>query len=192
MLPSMTAGLRKPMTLEAFLDWEDRQDLRWEFDGFQPVAMTGVAQAHAVIQANLITALTTRLRGSPCRAFGSDLKVLAAGSIRYPDAFVACGPIDPKTKMRGDPVVMFEIVSPSSARTDRITKNREYRDTPTVQRYVVLEQDFVGATVFTRDEAGWSGRPAAEDETLAMPEIGIEVPLSELYEGLTFEEQAEE
>ena len=54
----MNVALRKPMTLEQFLSWEERQQMRYEFDGFQPVAMTGGTEAHAAIQRNLIIALT--------------------------------------------------------------------------------------------------------------------------------------
>jgi Uma2 family endonuclease len=80
------------MSLEAFLAWEERQELRHEFDGFQPIAMTGGTSEHLAIQRNLIVALGTRLRGKPCQAHGSKLKIAVAGSIRYPDAFVVCSP----------------------------------------------------------------------------------------------------
>ena len=66
----MNAPLRKPMSLEEFLDWEQRQELRYEFDGFAPVAMTGGTFEHAIIQANLIRALGNRLHGRPCRVVG--------------------------------------------------------------------------------------------------------------------------
>src|SRR4051812_4014709 len=80
-----------PMTLSEFLAWEERQELRYEFDGFAPVAMTGGTRAHETIQMNLAAALVGRLRGGPCRAYGSNLKIEVAGRIRYPDAFVTCG-----------------------------------------------------------------------------------------------------
>ena len=76
----MNVALRQPMTLDAFLDWEERQELRYEFDGFQPVAMTGGTYAHAAIQRNLIIALGSRLRGKPCQAIGSELKIAVAGT----------------------------------------------------------------------------------------------------------------
>jgi hypothetical protein len=63
------------MTVADFLAWEERQELRWEFDGFAPVAMTGGTEAHEIIQINLVNALTNRLRGTPCRAYGSNLKI---------------------------------------------------------------------------------------------------------------------
>ncbi len=188
----MNVVLRKPMSLDEFLQWEERQGLRYEFDGFQPMAMTGGTSEHSAIQRNLITALTVRLRGQPCQAFGSDLKILAAGSIRYPDAFVVCSPIPRGTTVIADPVVVFEILSPSTATTDHIVKNQEYRDTPSIQRYVMLEQDQQAATIFERAGDDWVGHVVSGDVRLAMPEIGIELPLAEIYEGVTFAEPATE
>jgi Uma2 family endonuclease len=184
----MNVALRKPMTLDAFLDWESRQELRYEFDGFQPIAMTGGSSEHAAIQRNLITALTIRLRGKPCQAYGSELKIAVAGSIRYPDAFVVRSPIPRGSTVVTDPVVVFEVLSPSTSSTDSIVKNQEYRDTPSIQRYVMLEQDQQGAIVFARAGNDWVGHVVAGDAVLAMPEIGIELPLTELYEGVSFAE----
>ena len=73
------------MSLEAFLGWESRQELKYEFDGFQPVGMTEVTVAHSTIQGNLLGLISDRLRGHRCRARGSDPKIQVAGRIRYPD-----------------------------------------------------------------------------------------------------------
>lgn len=186
-LPSMNLALRKPMTLPEFLAWEQRQELKYEFDGARPVAMTGVTRAHALIQANLTASLKRRLRGTPCDFFGSDLKIQVAGRIRYPDGFVVCSSGPNTSTVVHDPVVIFEILSEGTASTDRIIKNAEYRATPSVQRYVMLEQDRIGATVFSRAGDDWIGHILLEDALLTMPEIGIELPLAELYDGLVFE-----
>jgi Uma2 family endonuclease len=184
----MNIALRKPMTVAVFLDWEERQESRYEFDGFQPVAMTGGTAGHAAIQRNLITALTNRLRGKPCQPYGSELKILVAGSIRYPDAFVICSPVPHGATVAEEPSVVFEVLSPSTATTDRIVKNEEYRDTASIRRYVMLEQDRQAATVFAREGDDWVGHVVSGDVTLAMPEIGVELPLAELYEGVAFPE----
>ena len=63
----MSAVQQKPMTREQFLAWEEKQPLRYEYDGFQPIAMTGGTAAHAIIQHNLHIAVGVRLRGGPCR-----------------------------------------------------------------------------------------------------------------------------
>jgi Uma2 family endonuclease len=184
----MSSALRKPMTLEEFLVWEEREELRWEFDGFAPVATTGGTVGQGLIQTNLIGELGNRLRGGPCRVLGSHVKIAVAGSIRYPDAFVVCTPTPRAATVITDPVVVFEVLSPSTASVDRIVKNQEYCDTPSIQRYVMLEQDRLGATVFSRERGDWVGHVLAGDSVLALPELGIELNLAELYEGVTFEE----
>lgn len=186
----MSIALRKPMTLQAFLDWEERQELRYEFDGFEPEAMTGGTSAHAAIQRNVVGSLWSRLRDKPCQVYGSDLKIQAAGSIRYPDAFVVCSPVRPDATVVTDPVVVFEVLSPSTANIDIGAKNQEYRDTPSIQRYVMLLQDRPQATVFARVDGDWVGHILSADTVLAMPEIGVEVPLAEFYEGVAFEAAA--
>ena len=115
------------MMLDEFLAWERQQDLRYEFDGVQPVA-------HSVIATNLVRALEDRLRGASCRAFRGDLKILVAGRVRYPDAVVTCWPVANDADVVLNPVVMFEVLSSSTASTDRIEKNEEYRATPSIQR----------------------------------------------------------
>ena len=130
----MSVALERPMSLDQFLIWEQQQDLRWEFDGYGPVAMTGGTANHSAIQRNLAIAVGGQLRGKRCQLYTADLKVLVAGSIRYPDAFVACTPLLGDTLVVTDPVVVFEVLSPSTASTDIGAKNQEYRDTPSIQR----------------------------------------------------------
>ncbi len=121
----MNVALHKSMTLEQFLAWEERQELRYEFDGVQPVAMTGASFVHAAIQINIILALGTRLRGKRCRVIGSELKIEVAGRIRYPDAFVICTAQPGSIHVVRDPVVVFEILSPSTTHNDLVLKNAE-------------------------------------------------------------------
>lgn len=185
----MNVALRPTMSLDAFLAWEAAQEFKHEFDGFRPVAMTGVTFAHARIQSNLAMAMGNRLRGTRCCFLGSDIKVLTGRTVRYPDGLVTCSPGRNAATAASDPVVLFEVLSHSTSSVDPIAKNRDYAGMPSVQRYVMLEQERVGATVFRRDGVDWVGQVLAEGEVLAMPEIGVEVPLAELYEGLVFGEE---
>jgi len=187
----MNVGLCRTMTLDDFLAWEAEQPEKYEFDGLQPVAMNGGTVAHATIATNLVAELGLRLRGTQGRPYASDLKLLVAGRVRYPDAFVACSPVANDATWRTDPVVVFEILSDSTAVVDQTTKNAEYRATPSIQRYIMLSQESVSAVVYERSDDQWTGtlvtNPAA---VLAMPEIGIELPLAALYDGLTFDTSA--
>jgi Uma2 family endonuclease len=190
----MNVALRKPMTLTEFLAWEERQELRYEFDGFQPVDMTGGTYADDLITFNIRKALDTKLAGKPCRPCGPNVKILTAGKVRYPDALVTCKQTNPNATVIDEPVVVFEVVSEETARTDRIVKLREYQATRSIQRYIILEQKSIGAAVFTRRGDDWIATALTEENTLVMPEIGIEVPIVEFYAGLQFsvpdEEQA--
>jgi Uma2 family endonuclease len=174
----MNLALRKPMTLAEFLKWEERQPLRYEFDGVGPVAMTGGTLGHSAIQRNLAISVGGRLRGKPCQFHGSDLKFqVAEGHVRYPDGMVVCSPIERTTTVVHDPVIVFEVLSPSTAGNDRIAKAREYQATPSVQRYVMLEQDGVSATVYARSGETWTHEILIADSILSLPEIDVELPL---------------
>jgi Uma2 family endonuclease len=177
----MSSALRKPMTRDEFLAWEERQEFKWEFDGFAPVAMNGGTVAHSTIQGNLNFVLQGRLRGGKCRPHGPNLKIEVAGSIRYPDMLVTCSPQAGRAHLATDTVVVFEIVSPSSSRIDRFVKAREYGDTDSIQRYVILEQTSQSATVFTRMNGIWASTVVDGDATLDVSEIGISVPLADIY-----------
>src|ERR1700712_5502807 len=126
----MNVALRRTMTLDDFLAWEAAQPERYEFYGLQPIAMNGGTVAHATIATNLIIELGFRLRGKQCRAYGSDLKIIVVGRVRYPDAFVACSPVANDATWLTDPVVVFEVLSESTAIVDQTTKNAEYRAIP--------------------------------------------------------------
>ena len=188
----MTLALRQPMTVAEFLAWEERQELRHEFDGLRPEAMTGGTVAHDRISINLAASLVSRLRGTPCQPHGSNLKIEVAGSIRYPDACVTCGPIARGSRIATDPVVIFEVLSQGTARKDRTVKSREYAATRSVQRYVMLEQAETAGTMFERIGGDWIGHILTAASVIRMPEIGIELPLAELYDGLDLTSPSED
>ncbi len=169
------------MTLAEFLAWEARQELRYEFDGVRPVVRNGGTAAHATIQCNLLAALVVRLRGSRCQAYGSQLKLQVAGRIRYPDAFVVSTRLSPLATVVSEPVVVFEVLGDEHAHEDLVVKNAEYCATPSIQCYVVLQQTHANATVFTRKGDDWVTELVNVQHTLNIPEIGIAVPLLEIY-----------
>ncbi len=171
------------LDLESFLAWETAQEVKHVFDGTATIAMAGGTAAHALIQGNLAIAIGSRLRGKP-RFYGSDLKIAVAGSIPYPDGIVVCTPVAPNAHIVTDPNVIFEVLSESTARTDVGAKNREYEATASVQRDVILEQDAIAGLQFERSGGDWIGHILHPDSCLRMPETGIEVMLSERYEGL--------
>jgi len=183
----MSVAFQHPMSVQEFLAWEERQEARWEFDGFEPVAMTGGTEVHEGIGTRLRTLLDTRLMGKRCRVRGPTMKIEVVGRIRYPDAVVSCTPLGRGDTVIRDPVVVFEVLSPGTSRIDRIEKLREYQATPSIQRYVILEPDSIAATVFTRRGEDWIGSALITGDTLVMPEIDVAIPLSEIYADVELE-----
>lgn len=182
----MNIALRRPrMTREQFLDWAAARDERYEFDGFQPVAMTGSTRRHNQISFNIHRALHGRLKGSGCSALGMDAGVATVGdAVRFPDALVACTPGSGADRLIPGVVAVFEVLSPTSGRTDRIVKLNEYQVVASIRHYVLLEHGFVGMTQFSRaaGDADWTALALTGDEVLRMPEIGVEIPVADLYE----------
>ncbi len=188
----MNVALRKPWTQARFFAWAQTQDVRYEFNGVQPVAMTGGNAGHAAIGINLQTALRDRLRGSACRALGPDAGVETIDkAVRYPDALVTCANFALTDHTIPGVVVVFEVVSPGSGRIDRIVKTREYAAVPSIRRYVIVESTSIGLTVHERSHGDdpWITNVLTKDDTLRMPEIEIEIPVAEIYEDIEFSEE---
>lgn len=184
-LAAMTALARQQiMRIENFLAWEAKQEIKYEFDGFEPVAMAGGSVRHSGIQRNLAISIGERLRGTACAFYGSDMKVLTAERARYPDGQVICGPLAGTATFTTTPIILFEVVSPGYEDMDRVDKATDYHRLASVQRYVVLEHDRAAVTVMERAGDGWATRQLTLTDVLFMPEIGIEVPVTELYEGV--------
>lgn len=184
----MTVVLHQvPMTRDQFFDWAQARDERYEFDGFAPIAMTGGTARHNLVSFNIHRSLYARLRGSGCRPLGQDAGVATIGdAIRYPDALVTCARFPDTLHLIPGVVVIFEVLSPTSGRIDRIVKVREYAAVPSVLRYVILEHASMGVTVLERSagDQKWTVSTLTEGDILPLPEIGIEIPVTELYDGV--------
>jgi Uma2 family endonuclease len=174
----MSASL-KPLTLDEFLDWERSQQERHEFDGIQPVAMTGGSRPHSRVGTRLVVALANSVT-PPCEAFGPDLKVITKGRVRYPDASVVCEASNDESDII-EPTVVCEVVSPSTALTDRRVKAIEYEAVPSILAYLVLEQDRPEVTIRRRSTAWAAEVVAGVDATLDLPEIGVRIAMSAIY-----------
>ena len=176
----MSASI-KPLSLEEFLTWERAQELRYVFDGVQPIpmGMNGGSLAHERLIARIILTVGSRLQ-PPCEVFASGLKVVTEGRVRYPDATVACETGDASSDLV-EPKIVFEVLSPSSALIDRRVKADEYRNVPSIQAYVILNQDRPEITSMRRVDAWREVQLVGRDAILRLPELGFDVPLSELY-----------
>lgn len=177
-----------PWSVDEFLDWQSRQEERYELVGGFPLKMmTGATRRHDRVVVNLLVGLSNRLGDGPCVPFTADGAVeTRPGQIRRPDVGVDCGPTDPNARIASEPTVVFEVLSPSTRDFDRLRKIDEYKSMPFLRHIVLLEQDRPHATLWSRigradwDEATVAGITA----TVGLPGIGIELPMPDIYKGV--------
>jgi Uma2 family endonuclease len=184
----MNVALKKEWTVESFLAWVVHQEGRYEFDGAQPVAMTGGNRRHNRITLNLYACLEMRLVGSAWSCYGPDLGIRTIGrKIRSPDALITRASFSDEDLVAPDPVVVFEVLSPSSGPQDRVVKVEEYAATRSILRYVIIDCDAKELVVRHRaaGDEPWRERTLAADDMLTLPEVGIEFLVSELYRGVS-------
>ena len=178
----MSATRRQAMSVDEFLDWAEAQEERYEFDGEQPVLMTGGDISHNRLIRRLLLSLTSLIEGRPLEVLGPETGVSTIGRrIRYPDALILPAGEPGSTRVLRGVTAVFEVISPTSSSMDRIVKLREYGAVDSIRSYVILETETEAATVFDkRPDGGWSATPVTAEGFVALPSIGIELPLARL------------
>jgi len=182
------AGTTAPLadlSLEGFLAWEEAQELRYERVGGVVRAMAGGTRGHNKVAINFLVALSSIVRRRGCEAFGSDVKVVSPrGDVMYPDVTVRCGPRNDRLTTVDDPLLVVEVLSESTWRHDLILKRLAYKSIPSLRVILYVAQDQARVDVVRRGPDGrWDDdEPAIGlDSVLSLPELGVELPLGELY-----------
>ncbi len=172
------------MDKAAFLDWVQGREERYELDRGRVVMMTGGSRAHWQTTANIFKALDSRVdpqRWTVLPEFGVDLQ---SDSIRFPDIIVDRAGEAPKDLTATAPVLIAEVLSPSSERVDLGDKSAEYLRLPSLVAYLVFAQDQIKAWVWTRGPAGFASGPdvlEGKDAVIRIEALGIDLPLAEIY-----------
>lgn len=184
----MSTAPKTFMPPEDFLDWEAQQPTKHEYLAGEVFAMVGASDAHVTIALNVASALRDHLRGTPCRVYISDMKLeISKGTaFFYPDVFVTCAAADARLPDRKrEPLLVIEILSPSTAAFDRGLKFAHYRTLPSLQEYALIESERRAVDLFRRDRSGaWVLYPYQADARVQFASIGLELPLEKVYEDL--------
>ena len=126
---------------EEYLDGELHSDIRHELINGVAYAMVGATTNHNRISRNVLTEATVHLKGQPCEPFGADMKVKVGKNFYYPDVMVDCSEdAGGKDLFKQNPVFIVEVLSDSTQLFDRKAKFAAYRDIPTLEEYVLIEQ----------------------------------------------------
>ncbi len=189
----MIAISDKPyMTPEEYLEWEETQELRYEYvDGVvyakdEVYGMTGGTLAHNDIALNLYSALRSPIRTKGCRVNVADVKVQTAetGAFFYPDLLISCDPRD-KTAIKfvRFPCLIAEVLSPSTESYDRGAKFAQYRRLESLREYLLISSEKISVDIFRLNERHkWELTPYAAGEIVQFTSIDFECPIELLYE----------
>jgi Uma2 family endonuclease len=185
----------KQYTPQEYYALEREAQYKSEYYKGEIFAMSGGTARHSLISANVIREVGNLLKRKPCRAYESNLrvKVIPTGLRTYPDASVFCGPLqfddeDPAGETATNPTVLFEVLSKSTEAYDRGRKFDQYRQVESLRAYVLVSQAEAQVEIYQRQPDGnWllhveKGLQAV----LQIPAIGIDLPLSEVYDGVDF------
>lgn len=188
---------RTVVTEDAYLERERCAETKSELVNGEIVAMAGGSPKHNAIALNVASAIKSRLAGRRCLVFGSDQRVHvpATGLYTYPDVTVACDGLRFHAKDKDtllNPKVVVEVLSDSTEAYDRGAKFAHYRSCPSLEEYVLVAQDGKRVEHYRRIEPRqWLlTEIEGEDAVLALPGLGCEVPLGEIYGGIEMLDEA--
>jgi Uma2 family endonuclease len=186
----MTAQPKPYITEAEYLELERAASSKHEYFAGEIFAKTGASEQHNLIASNVMASLHRQLRGHSCRIYPSDmrLKVMQTGLNTYPDSTIVCGPPQYTDQAKRDtllnPIVIIEILSPSTERYDRGMKFQHYHAIASLQEYVLIAQDEQHIERYTRLEPNqWILLEATgPDAALPISSISATLAVAGVYE----------
>jgi Uma2 family endonuclease len=183
------------LTPEQYLEIERKAESKSEYYRGEMFAMAGARIAHNLLLAHLLRDIGVQLRGTPCEICPSDMRVLvsASGLYTYPDAVAYCGEprlLDQHFDTLLNPILLIEVLSPSTEAYDRGRKFEHYRSIDSLREYLMIASDRVHADLFTRQsDDRWLLTSATRlENSLELQSIGCSLNLGSLYKKVSFAE----
>ena len=179
-------SLRKPIefiTIEDYLEGEKDSPIRHEYVHGHVFAMAGASDHHNIIAGTIYSSLLNSPSAGPCRPFISDMKLgVDANTYYYPDVVVACDPPGGDRYTRRQPILIVEITSHTTERTDRFEKLPAYKRISGLKECVLVAQD----QMFIETHRMIDGQCCAEvltkpEEELRLDSVGLSLTLAEIY-----------
>ena len=185
----MAIQSERTMTVAEYLEWEERQEVKHEYIDGVIIEMTGRTLTHTRIKTNIGGTLFALLDPSACILCNSDMRVRVSPTrYVYPDFSVVRGEPrmeDDKELTLLNPILVVEVTSPTSEIRDRVDKLDLYVDVPSIEAYLIVEQDRPRADLYTRSEDGWHLRAYnQEEDVIPLPMLDCDLPLEQVYRGI--------
>lgn len=176
--------LKPRISVEDYLEGEKVSEIRHEYLDGDVYAMSGASKRHNRITLKLLRKLTNHLDGTDCETFFTDVKlrVKHVNRFYYPDLVVVCGHDDEHDYYVTKPTIIVEVLSPTTALTDKREKWFAYQEIEGLKEYVMIEQETERAEVYRkRDDGLWSFIEFEAHEEIELESVGFRMPMSELY-----------
>ena len=183
-LADMNVQLPIHMDQKAFLAWAERQEERYELDRGRVIMMTAGSRAHWQITANLLNSILARIDRDRFVALPEFGVRLGTDSLRFPDIVIDVAGEAPSDLTATAPVLIAEVLSPSSEQIDLGDKAAEYLRLPSLRAYLVFAQDEMKAWVWSRSQEGFPPGPAVlegADAVMRIEALGINLRFAEIY-----------
>lgn len=178
---AVTVAIKKyEISEEEYLEGELVSDVKHELIDGEVYAMAGVSKNHERIAGNIYRKLGNALENSPCEPFFSDVKVKVGRNFFYPDAMVVCNDQTDNEYYTESPAILVEVLSKSTRRIDETIKRMAYQSIPTLQEFILIEQDFVDVEVCRRSD-GWRSMHYFMGDEFTLESIGITLSVEEIY-----------
>jgi Uma2 family endonuclease len=182
----MSDRAARRMTEAEFLEWQRRQEQRYELVDGAPRAMTGARFRHDRVLGNVFATLLDALEAidSPCRPFTADIAVrVPTGDLRRPDVAVYCPPFDEDAMVSDRPRLVVEVLSESTEDTDQHVKVDEYQHMDAVDYILLIAPRVADVLVWARaEDRSWqSTRYQSRDDVVPLPVLGVSLGLARLY-----------
>jgi Uma2 family endonuclease len=171
-----------------YLENEKRSAVRHEYLAGLVYAMAGASATHNLIALTFASRLRAHLRGGPCQAFMSDMKVKieAIDTFYYPDVVVSRDPSDKAEYFRTNPSLIIEVTSPTTAVTDRREKLLAYQKIPGLREYVLIAQDEISVQVYRRDKHDrWWKETLGPNDVIELESVDLNIPVKDAYEDVS-------
>jgi Uma2 family endonuclease len=181
-----------PISVEDYLAGEEISNVKHEYLGGTVHAMAGATNQHNVIASNGLAYLLVQLRGKPCQALNSDVKIRIESPdhtrFYYPDAMVVCQSNPPTDHFQDQPVVVIEVLSDSTRRTDLGEKRDAYLALPSLKVLIFVEPEKPSVSLHRRKSGGGFAieHHVGLDAVIPLPEIAASLPLADLYDRVEF------
>lgn len=165
---------------EDYLAGERVSDIKHEYIDGEVYAMTGTSLNHNRIIGNLYADLRAHLADTPCEVFTSDIKVKAQNNFFYPDLIVDCESKNGDAYVTESPLIIVEVLSKTTRKLDQTLKRLAYQSLPSLQEYVLIEQDFVDIEVSRRSNH-WQPEHYYLGDQVYLAAVDLRLPVDAIY-----------